>query len=253
MKPSSAKGIRHMKKRIIALIFCIACTLIQAMLFSMPVHCEGQEEDRQKRVLFISSYTLAWPTVPYQIKGIQESLDHDIALEYAFMGTKTYDDSEYRKLFYERLKYQIGHVEPYDVIIVGDDAAYDFAIEYRTALFPDTPIIFEGVNNIESVKKESQDPLLTGVVEEVPISENIEIARKINPDADKVVSILDNSASGLADQDQMKAIYRRLKKANKSKLEIFTEISDKIHRVTLQDDIFCQIVVSYFIQSCEVF
>ena len=43
------------------------------------------------------------------------------------------------------------------------------------------------------------------------------------------------------------------KKANKSKLEIFTEISDKIHRVTLQDDIFCQIVVSYFIQSCEVF
>ena len=54
-------------------------------------------------------------------------------------------------------------------------------------------------------------------------------------------------------QDQMKAIYRRLKKANKSKLEIFTEISNKIHRVTLQDDIFCQIVVSYFIQSCEVF
>ena len=54
-------------------------------------------------------------------------------------------------------------------------------------------------------------------------------------------------------QDQMKAIYRRLKKANKSKLEIFTEISKKVHRVTLQDDIFCQIVVSYFIQSCEVF
>ena len=54
-------------------------------------------------------------------------------------------------------------------------------------------------------------------------------------------------------QDQMKAIYRRLKKANKSKLEIFTEISNKIHRVTLQDDIYCQIVVSYFIQSCEVF
>ncbi|MDD4637124.1 MAG: hypothetical protein PHV66_05900 [Bacteroidales bacterium] len=54
-------------------------------------------------------------------------------------------------------------------------------------------------------------------------------------------------------QDQMKAIYRRLKKTNKSKLEIFTEISNKVHRVTLQDDIFCQIVVSYFIQSCEVF
>ena len=54
-------------------------------------------------------------------------------------------------------------------------------------------------------------------------------------------------------QDQMKAIYRRLSKTNKTKLEIFTEITQKVHRVTLQEDIFCQIVVSYFIQSCEVF
>ena len=34
-------------------------------------------------------------------------------------------------------------------------------------------------------------------------------------------------------QDQMKAIYRRLKKANKSKMEIFMEISNKVHGVTL--------------------
>ena len=54
-------------------------------------------------------------------------------------------------------------------------------------------------------------------------------------------------------QDQMKAIYRRLKKAKKSNMEIFNEIVAKIHRVSLQEDIYCQIVVSYFIQSCEVF
>ena len=54
-------------------------------------------------------------------------------------------------------------------------------------------------------------------------------------------------------QDQMKAIYRRLNKANKSKMDIYREITEKVHRVTLQDDIYCQIVVSYFIQSCEVF
>lgn len=33
-------------------------------------------------------------------------------------------------------------------------------------------------------------------------------------------------------QDQMKAIYRRLKKANKSKMEIFMEISNKVHGVS---------------------
>ena len=54
-------------------------------------------------------------------------------------------------------------------------------------------------------------------------------------------------------QDQMHAIYKRLKKAKKTKVEIFNEISRKIHKVSLQEEIFCQIVVSYFIQSCEVF
>ena len=54
-------------------------------------------------------------------------------------------------------------------------------------------------------------------------------------------------------QDQIHAFYKRLKKANKSRLETFNEIVGKIHRVTLQDDLYCQIVVSYFVQSCEVF
>ncbi len=54
-------------------------------------------------------------------------------------------------------------------------------------------------------------------------------------------------------QDQMHAIYKRLKKAKKTKVEIFNEIAQKIHKVSLQEDLFCQIVVSYFVQSCEVF
>lgn len=54
-------------------------------------------------------------------------------------------------------------------------------------------------------------------------------------------------------QDQMKAIYKRLKKAKKTKIEIFNEISEKVHKVCLQEDIYCQIVVSYFIAKCEVF
>lgn len=54
-------------------------------------------------------------------------------------------------------------------------------------------------------------------------------------------------------QDQMKAIYKKLKKAKKTKMEIFNTIADKVHHVSLQEDVYCQIVVSYFVQSCEVF
>ena len=54
-------------------------------------------------------------------------------------------------------------------------------------------------------------------------------------------------------QDQIHAMYKKLSKARKSRMEIFNEIVGKIHRITLQDEVYCQIVVSYFIQSCEVF
>lgn len=54
-------------------------------------------------------------------------------------------------------------------------------------------------------------------------------------------------------QNQMRTLYCKLKKTNKSKEKIFYELAEKIHRVTLQDPIYCQIVVSYFVQSCEVF
>lgn len=54
-------------------------------------------------------------------------------------------------------------------------------------------------------------------------------------------------------QDQMHGLYRKLKKAKKSQLEIYNEIVGKIHQISMQEDIYCQIVVCYFIQSCEVF
>lgn len=54
-------------------------------------------------------------------------------------------------------------------------------------------------------------------------------------------------------QNQMRALYEELKKANKTQIEIFNELSRKIQRVSLQEDIFCQIVVAYFIAKCEVF
>lgn len=54
-------------------------------------------------------------------------------------------------------------------------------------------------------------------------------------------------------QNQIHAIYLRLKKKKKSRIEIFNEIVDKVHRVTLQNITHCAIVVSYFVQSCEVF
>ena len=54
-------------------------------------------------------------------------------------------------------------------------------------------------------------------------------------------------------QNQIHTMYKRLKEAKKSDIEIFDELSGKIHRMTLQPEKYCNIVVSFFIQKCEVF
>lgn len=53
-------------------------------------------------------------------------------------------------------------------------------------------------------------------------------------------------------QYQMRSMYKTLKKAKKDSTEIFNTISEKIHSATLQDIILCQIIVSFFIQKCEI-
>lgn len=54
-------------------------------------------------------------------------------------------------------------------------------------------------------------------------------------------------------QDQMKGMYRQLKKGKHSKSEIFNLLTDKLHKVSLEDERDCQIVIAYFVQSCEVY
>ncbi|WP_369596031.1 ABC-three component system protein, partial [Streptococcus agalactiae] len=45
-------------------------------------------------------------------------------------------------------------------------------------------------------------------------------------------------------QYQMRSMYKKLKAAKHGNLEIFNTISEKLHKATLQDIYFCQMIVS---------
>ncbi len=161
-----------------------------------PVHAE----EIHGRVLFISSYSYAWDITRIQISGVQEGLDPGVTLDYEFMDTKRVDDEESLRLFHDGLKYRLEHVEPYDAVILGDDAALVFAVQYQEELFPDTPLIFEGVNDEEYAKEVTRDPYITGVLEKLSVEKNIELGLAINPNAKKVVAILDDTITGEAER-----------------------------------------------------
>lgn len=159
----------------------------------------------EKRVLFISSYSYAWDTVQIQIEGIKEGIGEDIVLDYEFMDTKRFPDEESLNMFYEGLKYRLERLEPYDAVILGDDAALNFAMEYREELFDRIPLIFEGINNTEYAIELSGDPLITGVLEKLSFEKNINFALTLYPEATQVISILDDSVTGEAER---KSFYK---------------------------------------------
>ncbi len=161
---------------------------------------DAHAEENGGRVLFISSYSYAWDTVQMQIEGIQGGLDPGVVLDFEFMDTKRVDEEEALQLFHDGLKYRMEHVEPYDVVILGDDAALLFAMEYQEEIFDGIPLVYEGVNDEELAAEAEADPYITGVVEKLSVEKNIELGLMINPGATKVVAILDDTITGEAER-----------------------------------------------------
>ena len=155
---------------IAAILFVLLCSGI-----SSPVHAKEKERGR---VLFISSYSYAWETIPQQVEGIRRALGDEVTIDYKFMDTKNVDTAENVHLFYKSLSYYLSQVPAYDVVIVGDDAAFNFALAYRKKLFGDTPIVFEGVNNSEKALELNQEPDVTGVIENQTYEDTIKLAKK---------------------------------------------------------------------------
>jgi hypothetical protein len=123
-----------------------------------------------KRVLFLSSYSPSFETFFKQVEGLKSIIDENkVTLDIEFMDSKRFYTEENLTNFYVALKYKIENMDPYDVIIVGDDNALDFAVENRE-LFPEVPIVFLGINDIDKAKILSLDSNIVGIYESVSLA-----------------------------------------------------------------------------------
>ena len=183
-----------------AWLLSLAILIGMGAMGTVSIQGEAQENNQGKRVLFISSYSYGWDTVQTQIEGIKAGVDEGTTIDYEFMDTKRFRTEEWLNMFHDMLQYHLENTDPYDVVIVGDDAALQFAMEYREELFDDIPIVFEGVNDVEYAMKAAENPLVTGILETLSVEKNIDMALQVNPEATKVVAILDNSMTGEAER-----------------------------------------------------
>lgn len=166
----------------------------------------SDETFEEKRVLFISSYSSAFPTFQKQIDGLHDYFyDYPIILDIEFMDTKRFFNDTNLQNFEESITYKLSQVE-YDLLITSDDNAINFAIEHKDTLFEGLPIIFFGVNNTDNAETYAALDNVTGVIEDVSWEETIDLAITLNSSATEVIGLVDNTPSGQSDKTRFEEV-----------------------------------------------
>lgn len=180
-----------MKKIILGMLLSVLCFI--------SFNLESNAEENQ-RILLICSYNAEFITYSEQIEGIRSVMDYNqYEIDVEFMDAKRFNSEENTLLFYQSLEYKLDHSEKYDLVLLADDYALSFAMDYREELFQDIPMIFFGINDVENAFVAYESGYFTGVVESVSMYETILIASVQNKDANKVIAVVDGTKSGQGD------------------------------------------------------
>ncbi len=126
-----------------------------------------------------------------------------------YMDTKRYDTASYHDLVADLLyfKYAACHLS---AVVTSDDNAFRFALQHRHNLFPGTPIVFCGVNNLAIYRQNVNQPLdnVTGVVESFDIRSTLETALRLHPKTQTVFIINDRTTTGNSNRPILERLTR---------------------------------------------
>lgn len=185
-----------MRKILLAIIFIV---------FLVP-NVAGAET---KRVLLLSSYHPGFPTFPLMFDGLKDVLDPEgVKLDVEFMDSKRFFDKENYSNFTRLLKYKLENLPPYDVLVVSDDNALNYAIKHKDDLFKALPIVFLGVNNEENGMRFAREHGVTGVLEKVSMEETVGLMRVLLPDMGKIILLTDGTVTSQIDAKRFKEVMK---------------------------------------------
>lgn len=148
-------------------------------------------------VLMINSYHPGYAWSDDIAAGLAEGLaDREVDLSVEYLDTRRFPGPDLRADMVGILDRKY-HRYPADVVVVSDNAAFDFAMAHRDRLFPDTPIVFTGYNNFDPALLAGVDGV-TGVNERLDYDAAIDTALAIHPDTETLVFILSTGEASSA-------------------------------------------------------
>jgi diguanylate cyclase (GGDEF)-like protein/PAS domain S-box-containing protein len=182
--------------RVIAIMGLLAC------VWGTAPRAETGDADAlaDKRVLLVYSYHPSFLTSARILQGIRSVFGGTgLTLDIDYMDSKRLLDEHSLANYRSMLSYKLSKRAPYDLVMVSDDNALSFLLANRDGLFPRTPIVFLGVNNVEKAIAMDTHPYVTGVIEAVSLKQTIRLARSLHPILEQIVVAVDATPSGKAD------------------------------------------------------
>ena len=190
-------------------------TFLWLLIFISAILCAMQYnhgEKTTKNIVILNSYHKGLTWTDEQTNGILNALNqyhNDLSISVEYMDWKRYPTEENINNIYTQLEYKYSN-QKIDLILTTDDAALDFALKHRHAIFSDAPIVFSGVNEKDALRLLREHQKVTGVVEKVDPDQTIALALKINPKIKEVYVIYDNTESGLSTGELTIEAIRRI-------------------------------------------
>lgn len=169
------------------------------LLFSLT----AQASTQAKNILILLSYSVDFPSYPAITQAFQESLS-DYDLEFIYLDSKNNWSNDYQNLMRDFLtQKQIISPQKIDLIITADDNALSFVRNNYQEMYPNIPVIFMGVNDVNKLNWAEQEANFTGFYEAPSFTENLLYAQNFFPESNTIHIINDASPSTRANTKQL--------------------------------------------------
>lgn len=189
-----------MLKKLIRILLVVVGFCIVLLITPNEIH--ASTEPRQ--ILIINSYHPGYRWSDNEIAGIKSVHAENDIVTIEYMDTKRIETEEYLDQLTQLYSMKYAD-EKFDLIYTLDDRAYQFMLEHHDSIFPDTPVVFAGVNHFIAEQVEGI-PWITGTVETFDYSELISLIKMLQPDCETVYVLTDSTYTGYAYRTQLKEL-----------------------------------------------
>jgi two-component system, sensor histidine kinase len=175
-----------------------------------------------KNILVLDSYNVNYRWSRNVINGVIDRFskyNKEVIINVEHLDQRAYAETFDFKTIAQIIKSKYIHIN-FDIIIASDNPSFNFIKEYRDLLFPGVPIVFCGYNNL------NQNDLngiknITGINEEIHISQSIDLMKSIHSKLQSVIFI--SSSKDLSFNTYVNKINTYIKN-DKSKIQYYNFI-----------------------------